>query len=238
MLLQDNWKEVTGVLAMIGVFFLCMLYLGLQSKFGAVRDEGDDPFQNGLDLAFLARVLFQGLSIDSFIRNMCRRTRGRIFVGFKRYLFFGRTYVFLGHPSLVKQVFGPHRSKLYQKVTGQIGNDSGRRNMLFAGDGPGWSNVKRELCPYFFRADFAVEDDIMNRIVQKHLQRVSNYHHGETELLELCLLIVVDLLSNVLFKYEIPIEELQMLTLALTKYVAPGGSANKRTFPEGLTALQ
>jgi hypothetical protein len=102
--------------------------------------------------------------------------------------------------------------------------------------GPGIWNETAENA-YFYKHNFSLHDLDMDSVVRMHLVNVSQTHHGETELLEVLIYITVDLLCQVLYRCELPEDELQILVEAIGEYTVPG-SPKKDIFPGGMNALK
>jgi cytochrome P450 len=152
----------------------------------------------------------------------------------------------VGHPAIAAQVFGMKQQKMWKKLDQQstlkvfnfsIQDEFLRKAMLYTGDDDRWRNARSELTPYFYKHDFSFHDLDMDSVVRKHLMNVSQTHHGETELLEVLIYITVDLLCQVLYRCELPEDELQILVEAIGEYTVPG-SPKKDIFPGGMNALK
>ena len=52
----------------------------------------------------------------AFHRLLDEQVRGRLYIGYKKWIFWGDEHWFVGHPSLVAHVFGPRTSKYWSKL--------------------------------------------------------------------------------------------------------------------------
>jgi len=234
------------VIVALGAFALGVLlttwfakaFLGL----GTSKSESDKPFWNGLHWSFALKVVLGGGTPDTIFRMLTQRNRNRLYVGWKKWFFFGDQLWFIGHPAMAKAVFAGNVQKdwfkldkaqtqafFYQKPVPRDG-------MVYAGDSDAWKHSRMELSPYFYKYDFALLDEKMDFVVKKHLSNMAAQHHGSGEMLELLFYITVDLICKCLFDCSLPPNELDILVDSLAFYVS--STTEKEKFPGGLSALE
>ena len=219
------------------------VFLGL----GADKTEPDKAFDNGLSYLFILKVFFRGPSTDSIVKILSERVRRRLHVAHKHWLFFGDETWWVGHPAIAAHAFGISQLKMWRKLnkteTMQLFcspsfQERKCKDMLCTGDDEAWRSARVALAtPFFHTVDFADLDETMDSVVQKHILKAVNQHHGEAELLELLLTIAVDLLCQCLYRCVLPPIELKILTDCMAEYVAPG-SAKQAVYPGGLNSLE
>jgi hypothetical protein len=249
---EEGLSPVTLALLIGSVFFVVGVFLSqafdrVLLGTGTDKAEPDRPFNNGVSLLFLLKVLSQGPSLDTIVKILSQRPRNRLYVAHKRYIFFGPETWWVGHPALAAHAFNPARQKAWRKLTkdetlrlfylpGETKADK-REAMLYTGDDEGWRNARASLTPFFYKYDFTKLDERMDSVLQKHLRRVSTKNHGEAELLELLLTITVDLICQCLYRCALPEDELNVLTDCMAEYIVPG-TTQKGTYPGGLSSLE
>jgi hypothetical protein len=219
------------------------IFLGL----GADKTEPDKAFENGLSYLFIFKVFVRGPSLDSIVKILSERIRRRLYVAHKHWLFFGDETWWVGHPAIAAHAFGVTQLKMWRKLTKTetmklfyspaLPEDKERKAMLYTGDDESWRNARAALTPFFYTVDFSKLDERMDSIVQKHILKAANQHHGEAELLELLLTITVDLLCQCLYRCALPLAELKILTDCMAEYIVPG-AANPAVYPGGLNSLE
>lgn len=111
-----------------------------------------------------------------------------------------------------------------------------RYGMLYIGDTPPWCRCQLLLAPFFLQSNLSVDDPLMDRVCRRQCARVARNRHRETQLLELCLLMILDLLLQVIYCCELDDHELAMLADAVVETVVPGSKCGG-IFHEGVTAL-
>eukprot|EP00527_Entomoneis_sp_CCMP2396_P003266 CAMPEP_0198143720 /NCGR_PEP_ID=MMETSP1443-20131203/9827_1 /TAXON_ID=186043 /ORGANISM="Entomoneis sp., Strain CCMP2396" /LENGTH=545 /DNA_ID=CAMNT_0043806999 /DNA_START=177 /DNA_END=1814 /DNA_ORIENTATION=+ len=187
----------------------------------------------------------EGASYGTLIRALCERVRGRAFISYKKWIFFGDEMWWVAHPAITAHVFSPVSSKNWFKVNKTQANDAfymkesaeGKRTaLLYTGDDQRWRTARYHLTPYFYNTDFTTLDDKVCAIVKKHIDRLVVEGGGHTELLEFLLLITIDLLCQVLYDSVLSQEDLGVLTHCMAEYIVPG--TKYRGDYDGLDCLQ
>jgi cytochrome P450 len=206
----------------------------------------DEEFTNGFSFLFQLRLLLEGLSIDNIFKVMAETARQRLYAVVKTSLFAKEEVWMVGHPAIVKEVFGPTSSKNWEKGDQAFArrvlagsNDSSELNkaMLYTGDDDGWRHARQAMTPFFYKKDFTTLDKDMDRILVKHLDNAVKNSDGTVELLNMTLNITIDLVVQLLYGIELPKDEFDILVKALAAYIVPG-SPNQGTFPGGMTAFE
>lgn len=230
-------RLVTPGLMIIGG--IAPLGLLLYYSSGAKKNEKgsrDLPFSNGVSFTFLLKVLYQGASFDVIFRMLSFQNRKRIYVANKKWLFWGDETWWVGHPSIVAQVFSHRNIRLWRKLTKDevfslfyLSNpDKGKQNaMLYTGDDDGWRHIRTALTPFFYTHDMSEYDNVMDATVASHLKEAASTQHP-VELISTTLKITVDLLCRILYSCELSKDDLSKLTSALAEYIVP--SAASKTY--------
>lgn len=206
----------------------------------------DEDFTNGLSFLFQLRMVLEGLSIDNIFKVMAETVRKRLYVSIKTGLFKKEEVWMVGHPAIVKEVFGPSSAKNWEKgdqafarrvLSGS--NDTAELNkaMLYTGDDDGWRHARQAMTPFFYKKDFTTLDKDMDRILRKHLDAAIEKNDGKVELLNMTLIMTIDLVVELLYGIQLPPDEFQTLVKALAAYIVPG-SPNQEKFPGGMTAFE
>jgi len=221
---------VVTITALTSFYFKCILGYG---------DKRFKTYDNGVSVLFFLRFLFTGGSYQSLAKITADCTRRRVYSGFRRFVFFGREIWTVGHPAVVKHIFGSKANLWYKvdKVTlNQILFTKGSANnaMLYTGDDANWKNTRHSLSPYFMLSNFEKINELVDTIVNKHLVRLLRYRNGRAELLELMLFVTVDLLCQTLYGASLALDDLTVLVESLAEYTVPA-TAHRGTY-DGLNA--
>jgi len=239
--------SIVGTIALLfGMFSMWVyMYFTTGSKH---KHFVDMPFKNGRDWTFLFRLVrLSGYGfLGAAVRVLTENVRNRVYVGHKKWMFFGDETWWVGHPALCEQMFSAKNLKNWEKLsktdTASVlyspeakGNE--RQAMLYTGDDERWRTARYHLSPYFYNYDFKLLDSKIQGIVEKHLKRTVTECQGETELLELLLFITLDLLCQVLYDSALSHEDLSMLTYCMSEYIVPG-TKFRGNYPGGLSCLE
>jgi len=239
---------LAGTVGVIGLFsglWLCFVYLSLFTG-SKHKHDVDLKFENGLSYTFPFRVMKEGATYSTLIRALSEHVRSRVVVIYKKWILFGDELWWVGHPAIAEHVFSPSQSKNWFKLDKTETNkafylneskQAQRTAMLYTGDDQRWRTARYHLSPYFYNSDFSKLDKKMSNIVKKHIERIVTENKGETELLELCLFITIDLLCQVLYDSALNEEDLTLLTYCMAEYIVPG-TKYRGKYPEGMNCLQ
>ncbi len=210
------------------------------------KRRADEGFTNGLSVSFQLRMLLEGISIDKILKVVSESTRNRLYVAIRTSFFRKEEVWMVGHPAIVKEVFGPKSSKNWEKgdqtFTRKIlsGNKDGtdlNRGMLYTGDDDGWRHARKLMTPFFYKKDFSTFDIDIDRIMLKHLEQTYEQRGGNAELLNMTLTITIDLIVQLLYGTKLRPFEFDCLVRSLAAYIVPG-SPNHGTFPGGKSAFE
>jgi len=230
--------------AVLGLLVLCfaitVYFLGAMAQDKTV---GDQSFQNGLNGRVLLNVAINGLSIDVLLRFLCETCRKRLYLGWKRYIFFGREHWVVGHPAIVAAMFGKNHTHWYRLDQNgtktfyyQPVGDKKFLNiaMLYTGTDSRWRKGRQLMSPYFYNTDFTDIDSDIDKVLTKHLNEVVDRKGGQTELLTLTLRSTIDLICQLIFGVELQAKEFDLLVASLSDYIVPGYSCDDTRYPGGL----
>ena len=246
---------IVGFLILLSIITITIIHFTIKLYRSLTNRNSDTIFQNGRSLSFQLRMfLIEGMTIDKIFKVMTETARKRLYVSIPTTinpfsLLFSNTNEeiwIVGHPALVKEVFGPTSSKHWEKGN-QIfarqkyarSNDKSDLNkaMLYTGDDIGWKHARQALTPFFYNNDFVSLDKTIHKVICKHLDHILQNEDGTAELINTTLNITVDLILQVLYGVELPSDQFHTLVQALAEYIQPG-SGNSEVYPGGLSAFE
>lgn len=149
-----------------------------------------------------------------------------------------------GHPALCKHIFTPAHHRLFKKIEKEElanlmfqGGGDPNYAMLYTGDDERWQHARQAWSPFFMTTDFACYDEMIDEIMDMHLLHKLKYRQGKTELLELMLYVVIDLLCRVLYGANLSQDELNILVESLAEYTVPS-TPYRGKYPGGLSCYK
>jgi len=170
-------------------------------------------FKNGWNPIFqmdlLYHLIFCGGLWQQLLKRMLVTSNNRLYVKLRRCFIAGSEIYVIGHPALAQQIFEENK-KCYQRVEAPkyTGNNliysvEYNRCIVFAGDGPSWSNSKVAMCPFLMNSPMHMEQELVESITCKHIARFAAKSGQAQDLLSMCLIMTTDILLQGLFRYEI-----------------------------------
>jgi len=225
---------IGGVILSIIVSVSTAVYTGLYfvGKYRELthKNRSDKPFANGFSMGTLLRVLLEGLSLDSFFKIMTETCRNRLYTVVK--LPYKHDLWLVGHPAIVKEIFGPGTSKNWVRATKDESIESltfekpdpklANRAMLYTGSDSGWKHTRVALTPFFYNKDFTSVDKDMDRVICEHIDLAVSENGGNVELLNMTLTITIDLVLQLLYGTVLKGDDFKNLVKSLAGYITPG----------------
>ena len=233
--------------SIVTLLFAASIYRKITNK-----SRPDKDFHNGFSILFQLRMAIEGLSVDNMFKVLSETVRNRLYAAIKPSLFRSEEVWIVGHPALVRQVFGPSSSKHWAKadqaetlrVTMQRvdpKNPNINKAMLYTGDDDGWKHARQVMTPFFYKKDFATMDKDMDRIIKKRLDDMLFKRDAEGKMLDTCgngellnmtLEITIDLVLQLLYGKKMGKTKFDTLVKALAGYIVPGSPALTKGQPK------
>lgn len=240
----DTIRPHAGLL--FGLFFslsFMVFFVSLIPNDG--KTGSDKKFVNGLGGDLLLKVAFAGVGLDSLQKYLAETSRNRLYLGWKRYLLFGREQWIAGHPAIVKAIFGKdhaHWFRLPQTETKEFYYQptGGNLNiaMLYTGTDKRWRTARQHMAPFFYNTDFTALDPKIDSIVQKHLNEILVKKSGTSELLTFTLRTTIDLVVQLLYGIELLGKDFELLVASLSDYIVPGHHNEDIKYPNGMNEYE
>jgi len=213
------------------VFVSTLLYAAGIYRELTHKNRSDKTFTNGFSISFMLRVALEGLSLDAFFKITTETCRNRLYAAIKLGPFRDEVWL-VGHPAIVKEIFGPGTSKNWLKVTqaeatlcmtySKPDPKTENKAMLYTGSDKGWKHARVAMTPFFYNKDFTSMDKDMDRIIGEHMDLAASKSGGNSELLNMTLAITIDLVVQLLYSVALPRPDFHNLVKALAGYIVPG----------------
>lgn len=236
---------LSAVVCGLTLLWAASMYRDIKSK---CRSDAD--FVNGGSLGFSLRLALEGFSVDNVFKVMNETVRNRLYASVKTSMFSSQEIWLVGHPAIVKEVFGPGTAKNWVKedqaetnrlLTGKHSKKTENKAMLYTGDDSGWKHARQLMTPFFYKKDFTAFDKDMDRVIQKHLDKACKETSGNKELLNLTLTITIDMVVQCLYGIELPEDQFNSLVKSLAGYIVPGSpalAAGKLNLPGNMSPFE